>query len=97
MNSLRPSIPLTEDVLAIEGDAQPKLVVLLHDFEQFDPNVVQDLFYICRFVPPPRSCKARLRWSSSAFTSFSSPWFSFCRYALLARHHTCILPTPDRR
>lgn len=27
-----------------------KLVVLLHDFEQLDPIVVQDLFYICRFV-----------------------------------------------
>ncbi|RDB19721.1 Origin recognition complex subunit 3 [Hypsizygus marmoreus] len=27
--------------------AQPKLVVLLHDFEQLDMLVIQDLFYIC--------------------------------------------------
>ena len=28
----------------------PQLVVFLHDFEQFDESVVQDLFYICRWV-----------------------------------------------
>lgn len=28
----------------------PQLVVLLHEFEQFDPAVIQDLFYICRRV-----------------------------------------------
>ncbi|KAJ6576468.1 origin recognition complex subunit 3 N-terminus-domain-containing protein [Mycena vulgaris] len=28
-------------------DPRPALVVLLHDFEQFDPPVVQDLLYIC--------------------------------------------------
>ena len=27
-----------------------QLVVLMHDFEQFEPKVVQDLFYICRYV-----------------------------------------------
>ena len=27
-----------------------QLVVLVHDFEQFEPKVVQDLFYICRYV-----------------------------------------------
>lgn len=27
-----------------------QLVVLMHDFEQFEPKVVQDLFRICRFV-----------------------------------------------
>ncbi|KAI0922909.1 hypothetical protein AcW1_002571 [Taiwanofungus camphoratus] len=26
---------------------RPKLVVFLHDFEQFDPGIVQDVFYIC--------------------------------------------------
>ncbi|KAJ6459796.1 origin recognition complex subunit 3 N-terminus-domain-containing protein [Mycena vitilis] len=28
-------------------DPRPTLVVLLHHFEQFDANVVQDMFYIC--------------------------------------------------
>lgn len=28
----------------------PQLVVFLHDFEQFDESVVQDLFYICRWA-----------------------------------------------
>jgi origin recognition complex subunit 3 len=27
-----------------------QLVVLMHDFEQFEPKVVQDLFYICRYI-----------------------------------------------
>jgi len=26
--------------------------VLMHDFEQFEPKVVQDLFRICRYVDP---------------------------------------------
>lgn len=26
----------------------PQLVVFLHEFEQFDEAVIQDLFYICR-------------------------------------------------
>lgn len=31
-------------------DASPNLVVLLHDFEQFDPATIQDIFYIFRLV-----------------------------------------------
>ncbi|KAE9397056.1 hypothetical protein BT96DRAFT_996138 [Gymnopus androsaceus JB14] len=31
----------------IAQDTKPRLVLLLHDFEQFDPGVVQDLIYIC--------------------------------------------------
>ena len=27
-----------------------QLVVLMHDFEQFEPKMVQDVFYICRYV-----------------------------------------------
>ena len=27
-----------------------QLVVLMHDFEQFEPKVVQDLFYVCRYM-----------------------------------------------
>jgi origin recognition complex subunit 3 len=26
------------------------LVIVLHDFEQFNPSVMEDVFYICRFV-----------------------------------------------
>ncbi|KAJ3734272.1 origin recognition complex subunit 3 N-terminus-domain-containing protein, partial [Lentinula guzmanii] len=34
--------------LAQEPDTKPRrLILLLHDFEQFDPGVVQDMFYIC--------------------------------------------------
>ncbi|KAJ3999485.1 origin recognition complex subunit 3 N-terminus-domain-containing protein [Lentinula boryana] len=34
--------------LAQEPDTKPRrLILLLHDFEQFDPGVVQDIFYIC--------------------------------------------------
>ncbi|KAJ7253388.1 hypothetical protein B0H12DRAFT_1071502 [Mycena haematopus] len=29
-------------------DPRPSLIVFLHAFEQFDANVVQDMFYICR-------------------------------------------------
>jgi origin recognition complex subunit 3 len=35
---------------ASNTESTPKLVVVLHNFEQFDPNVVQDMLYICRFV-----------------------------------------------
>jgi origin recognition complex subunit 3 len=31
-----------------EGEPPPQLVVFLHEFEQFEEAVVQDLFYICR-------------------------------------------------
>lgn len=34
----------------LDSQAPPQLVVLLHEFEQFDPAVIQDLFYICRHV-----------------------------------------------
>lgn len=36
----------------------PQLVILLHEFEQFDPAVIQDLFYICRCacIPSSRNC-----------------------------------------
>jgi len=37
----------------LEPGTPPQLVVLLHDFEQFDPVVIQDLFYICRYVHFP--------------------------------------------
>ncbi|KAJ3988897.1 origin recognition complex subunit 3 N-terminus-domain-containing protein [Lentinula detonsa] len=34
--------------LAQEPETKPRrLILLLHDFEQFDPGVVQDMFYIC--------------------------------------------------
>lgn len=28
----------------------PQLIVFIHDFEQVDGIVLQDLFYICRYV-----------------------------------------------
>jgi origin recognition complex subunit 3 len=31
-------------------ESHPKLIVIMHDFEQFDSSVVQDLFYICRYL-----------------------------------------------
>jgi len=31
-----------------EGEPPPQLVVFLHEFEQFEEAVIQDLFYICR-------------------------------------------------
>ncbi|KIM92135.1 hypothetical protein PILCRDRAFT_810149 [Piloderma croceum F 1598] len=37
---------------AHEPGTPPQLVVLLHDFEQFDPVVIQDLFYICSLHVP---------------------------------------------
>ena len=36
------------DINISEGEPPPQLVVFLHEFEQFDEAVVQDLFYICR-------------------------------------------------
>ncbi|KAI0279572.1 origin recognition complex subunit 3 N-terminus-domain-containing protein [Russula aff. rugulosa BPL654] len=37
---------------AAEGEPPPQLVVFLHEFEQFDEAVVQDLFYICSSYVP---------------------------------------------
>lgn len=37
---------------ATEGEPPPQLVVFLHEFEQFDEAVVQDLFYICSSYVP---------------------------------------------
>jgi origin recognition complex subunit 3 len=36
------------DIDISEGEPPPQLVVFLHEFEQFDEAVVQDMFYICR-------------------------------------------------
>lgn len=36
------------DIDISEGEPPPQLVVFLHEFEQFDEAVIQDLFYICR-------------------------------------------------
>ena len=51
----------------LSGRAQLKLVVLLHDFEQLDPVVVKDVFYICRFVNQPSIAKWRAKPYTSAF------------------------------
>lgn len=39
----------------LDFESHPKLVVLMHEFEQYDPSVVQDILYICRSVFPPFS------------------------------------------
>lgn len=36
------------DIDISDDEPPPQLVVFLHEFEQFDEAVVQDLFYICR-------------------------------------------------
>lgn len=30
--------------------SRPVLLAVLHNFEEFDPTVMQDVFYICRYV-----------------------------------------------
>ena len=30
------------------ASSSPLLVIVLHDFEQLDPHVMQDIFYVCR-------------------------------------------------
>ena len=43
------SVQRTGDADISEGpEPPPQLVVFLHEFEQFDEAVIQDLFYICR-------------------------------------------------
>lgn len=43
------SFQRTGDADISEGpEPPPQLVVFLHEFEQFDEAVIQDLFYICR-------------------------------------------------
>ena len=43
------SVQWTGDADISEGpEPPPQLVVFLHEFEQFDEGVIQDLFYICR-------------------------------------------------
>ncbi len=39
----------TEGLYNLEGQT-PKLVVFVNEFEDVEPLVMQDLFYICRFV-----------------------------------------------
>jgi hypothetical protein len=35
---------------SLDGNVLPPLVVVLHHFEQFNTDVVQDLFHICRYA-----------------------------------------------
>lgn len=41
-------VPILNASLWLIPRVEVQLVILMHDFEQFDTKVVQDLFYICR-------------------------------------------------
>jgi origin recognition complex subunit 3 len=55
------------DVDISEGpEPPPQLVIFLHEFEQFEEAIVQDLFYICRW--------ARMVWIMTPAQSYPSSY-----------------------
>jgi hypothetical protein len=87
----------------------PQLIVILHDFEQLNPNVMQDVFYICRSVKMIVYHVGRLIWYLIArvyldFLSSSSPTLQllrrchiYMRPILALQSHLCVFVFTLRR
>ncbi|KAF9467688.1 origin recognition complex subunit 3 N-terminus-domain-containing protein [Collybia nuda] len=77
------SIRETYNVTAL---SQPKLVVIMHDFEEFDPGIVQDLFYICSLHVPRLPLVFMLSLSSPPSPSYLQLTYPRSTMALLRTH-----------
>lgn len=61
------------------GDnVSPKLAVLVHDFENIDPAVMHDVFYICRYALLSEILEPLLKSTVTAYTFLASRWYSSC-------------------
>ncbi|KAJ6546886.1 origin recognition complex subunit 3 N-terminus-domain-containing protein [Mycena capillaripes] len=74
---------------AIE-DPRPILVVLLHEFEQFDTNVVQDILYICSLQIPRLPLTFILSLSTPSPSSYLQASLSRSTLALVRVYHFAV-------
>ncbi|CAK5279781.1 unnamed protein product [Mycena citricolor] len=86
-SSLAPyDIELLQAWYDAQEDSQ-SLVVLLHDFEQFDANVVQDMIYICSLHSSTMKMAFVLSMSTPSPSSYLQAAFSRSTLTLLRPYH----------
>ncbi|KAF7353752.1 Origin recognition complex subunit 3-like [Mycena venus] len=71
-------------------EPRPSLVVLLHDFEQFDTNVVQDMLYICSLQVARLPLTFILSLSTPSPASYLQASFTRSTLALLKIYHFAV-------
>ncbi|KAG6856100.1 hypothetical protein H0H87_007436 [Tephrocybe sp. NHM501043] len=80
---------------AYAREHQPKLVIILHDFEQLDPLIVQDIFTISSLYIPRLPLVFILSLSSPAYLSFLHSTYPKATLALL-RLSTYAVPSGEK-
>ncbi|KAJ7633699.1 origin recognition complex subunit 3 N-terminus-domain-containing protein [Mycena rosella] len=76
-------------------DPRPALVVLLHEFEQFDPAVVQDMFYICSLHVARLPLTFILSLSTPSPSSYLQASLTRSTLSLLRIYHFAVPSGPD--
>ncbi|KAF8062222.1 origin recognition complex subunit 3 N-terminus-domain-containing protein [Lyophyllum atratum] len=77
------------DAYDLTEEHQPKLIVLLHDFEQLDPTVIQDVFHISSLYVPRLPLVFILALSSPSSPSYLHTTYPRSTLALLrVRNYT---------
>ncbi|KAF7359177.1 Origin recognition complex subunit 3-like [Mycena sanguinolenta] len=71
----------------VTKDPRPSLIVLLHDFEQFDTSVVQDIFYICSLQVERLPLTFMLSLSTPSSASYLQASFPRSTLTLLRVYH----------
>ncbi|KAJ6500670.1 origin recognition complex subunit 3 N-terminus-domain-containing protein [Mycena sanguinolenta] len=71
-------------------DPRPRLIVFLHDFEQFDASVVQDMFYICSLQVARLPLTFILSLSTPSPASYLQASFTRSALTLLRVYHFAV-------
>ncbi|THU95492.1 hypothetical protein K435DRAFT_966374 [Dendrothele bispora CBS 962.96] len=77
------------------GDAKRNLVLIIHDFEQIDPNVMQDIIYICSLYIPKLPLVFCVSLSSPEMPSYLHLAYTRSTLTLL-RLHRFTVPSGSR-
>ncbi|KAJ7451069.1 origin recognition complex subunit 3 N-terminus-domain-containing protein [Mycena latifolia] len=76
-------------------DPRPTLIVLLHEFEQFDASVVQDMFYICSLHVSRLSLAFILSLSTPSPSSYLQASLARSTLVLLRVYHYAVPSGPE--
>ncbi|KAF9011982.1 origin recognition complex subunit 3 N-terminus-domain-containing protein [Cyathus striatus] len=76
----------------LDPESLPKLLVILHDFEQLDEDVIQDMFHICSAHTPSLPLVFLLSLSSPITPTYLHTAYRFSTLSLL-QIHTFSVPT----
>ncbi|KAK7035839.1 origin recognition complex subunit 3-like protein [Favolaschia claudopus] len=76
-------------------EPRPNLVVLLHDFEQFDTNVIQDMLYICSLQVSTLPLTFLLSLAAPSPASYLQASFSRSTLTLIRPYHFAVPSGPE--